>query len=903
MKIQNVKIVVILLSMLFITAGFPSVFAGELASEPTIKDKKNITDNDVEVSQSMIETPVRSSTSSGTIYVNTSAIMQRTDLTAKQKNDLIQIILNHIKENYEPVVGAANVTVTNNASCAATANRTVNIDPGSGDPANSAWGRWAYGSNNCTVYLGVFMNYSAVNGSFKNANGTWNVTKLGNAMGHTAGHEIGHSYSVGHNHRTAPADDETDNRSKMTAGQNINVTTRTKTRFPLDNHSRDIIRNNWGRPPCNSITDYNDSVLMSHYWGPPSYTTNLADEWGTMDVALSVFVEMPGWYELGFLGVDTDNGFIDGNADFDFVYKSSLGVEGTDAQVISFLQTNHDATQWLLRATQHSPYPGEWFMLDDSQIILSDFIARPDGLQVARNIEMQWVEQGVYIAFDTLCFGEYSNIYNGFTYGLYTPPQPPVQTTFTLHQGWNQISFTVQPDDMMMSSIFQDLIDDETLIIVRDGGVGVLYPQYNIDTIGLMHITQGYKVKVSEDVILSVFGTPVSFPVYIPLRQGWTLMGYPLFESRDALSVLQQLIDQETLIQVLDGDNNRVFYDGTTWVNEIGNFEPGQGYYVKTTQQTSLALYASSPTPPIVIGPEFGISDIPVWFSMGGSEYDDYVLLDYLLDWGDGSDVVELSLYPGELTEIDHTYCDDGLYEITLAVFDPCTGEGIQSVFEIEICGDGCLFTVELYDSYGDGWNGGILDVIVNGIVVLESITLEDGFGPGVYEFFASTGDLVECIYTSGYWPEENSYYVCNPNGILMFADGQEETEPIGGSFIAECELILYPPTPPMILGPEFGFVGQQLEFLIGGSDYAGSDLIRYCIDWGYGCMVYTDYFTPGVVLELTYSWDYPGEYIIELYTETQNGLISEIVEHPIFISGEYTKQKNNQGSLTKTIP
>jgi hypothetical protein len=579
MKIQNLKIVVILLSMLFISAGFPSVFAGELVFEPTISLNERETSNDKEVFPVMVPPPARSSRTHQTFYVNTSAIMRRSDLTAKQKNDLIQIILNHIKENYEPVVGAANLTVTNNASSAATANRTVNIDSGAGNPANRAWGQWPYGSNNCTVYLGVFMNYSAVNGSFKNANGTWNVTKLGNAMGHTAGHELGHSYSVGHNHRKAPVGNATDNRSKMTAGQNINVTTRTKTRFPLDNQSRDIIRNNWGRPACTSITDYNDSVLMSHYWGPPSYTTNLPDEWGTMDVSLTVNVENPGWYSLGFLGVDTDNGVFDGNADFDFVYKSSLGIEDTDAQVISFIQTNHDTSQWLLRATQDSPYPGEWFMLDDSQISLSNFIARADGLLVARTVDMHWVEQGVHIGFDTLCFDEYSNIYNGFTYGIYTPPQPPVQTTLALHQGWNQISFTVQPDDMMMSSIFQDLIDDETLIIVRDGGVGVLYPQYNIDTIGEMYITQGYKVKVSEDVILSVYGTPVSLPIYIPLRQGWTLMGYPLFESRDALSVLQPLIDQDTLIHVLDADNNRVYYDGISWINEIGDFKAGNGYY------------------------------------------------------------------------------------------------------------------------------------------------------------------------------------------------------------------------------------------------------------------------------------------------------------------------------------
>ena len=44
-------------------------------------------------------------------------------------------------------------------------------------------------------------------------------------------------------------------------------------------------------------------------------------------------------------------------------------------------------------------------------------------------------------------------------------------------------------------------------------------------------------------------------------------------------------------------------------------------------------------------------------------------------------------------------------------------------------------YSVELVDSYGDGWNGGLLDVLVNGTVVLDSLTLESGAGPESYTF------------------------------------------------------------------------------------------------------------------------------------------------------------------------
>ena len=39
-----------------------------------------------------------------------------------------------------------------------------------------------------------------------------------------------------------------------------------------------------------------------------------------------------------------------------------------------------------------------------------------------------------------------------------------------------------------------------------------------------------------------------------------------------------------------------------------------------------------------------------------------------------------------------------------------------------------CNYTLELNDSYGDGWTGNSMDVLVNGAVVLDDVTLSGGF-------------------------------------------------------------------------------------------------------------------------------------------------------------------------------
>ncbi|MCK5112643.1 MAG: PKD domain-containing protein, partial [Thermoplasmatales archaeon] len=369
---------------------------------------------------------VVSSRGSVTIYVNTSAIDARTDLNSTQKTALKNRILQHLRDNYNDAVGSANVTITNDPSQAGSANRTIQIQPGMDPkrPKSAAWGRWPHKSNTTYVYLGEFMNDSSVNGSFKDADGKWNTTKLGNAIGHTAGHEVGHSFSIGHNHKEGPKRNANDNRSKMTVGTNLNASERANASFKFDNHSKDVLKKNWGKPPCDSTADYDEKVLISHFWDGP-LLPDKPDEGGTLDALFLPYAEMPGGYEFGFLGQDTDNGIIDGNPDFDFVYKSSLMMDDTDAEIISFMEDHHEHTSWLLRGSETSPYPGEWFTVNPDNVLLEEFIENPDGDFVARFATMTWPEQGVFITLDSYSFGDESCPYNGFTYG-YVPTVPEI---------------------------------------------------------------------------------------------------------------------------------------------------------------------------------------------------------------------------------------------------------------------------------------------------------------------------------------------------------------------------------------------------------------------------------------------------------------------------------------------
>ncbi len=77
-----------------------------------------------------------------------------------------------------------------------------------------------------------------------------------------------------------------------------------------------------------------------------------------------------------------------------------------------------------------------------------------------------------------------------------------------------------------------------------------------------------------------------------------------------------------------------------------------------------------------------------------------------------GSDITGLEV-DGNLDDLG------GCFELSNSIMVDRVGEG-------GVC-DTCDFTLELNDSFGDGWNGNSVDVLVNGLIVLDNATLDTG--------------------------------------------------------------------------------------------------------------------------------------------------------------------------------
>ncbi len=80
-----------------------------------------------------------------------------------------------------------------------------------------------------------------------------------------------------------------------------------------------------------------------------------------------------------------------------------------------------------------------------------------------------------------------------------------------------------------------------------------------------------------------------------------------------------------------------------------------------------------------------------------------------------------------------------------------------------------CNYTIELFDSFGDGWNGSILNVTVGGISTDYTFTTGNSA-----TFTISAGSNLPLIFTysAGAFQNEVTYNILDPDGNIIFSDG-----------------------------------------------------------------------------------------------------------------------------------
>ena len=79
-----------------------------------------------------------------------------------------------------------------------------------------------------------------------------------------------------------------------------------------------------------------------------------------------------------------------------------------------------------------------------------------------------------------------------------------------------------------------------------------------------------------------------------------------------------------------------------------------------------------------------------------------------------------------------------------------------------------CSYTLTMNDSYGDGWNGGYITVLENGVAIGTFAAAGSG---STGSFAINDGSTLVLNYTAGTWETENSVSLQNPLGATIFTD------------------------------------------------------------------------------------------------------------------------------------
>ena len=159
-------------------------------------------------------------------------------------------------------------------------------------------------------------------------------------------------------------------------------------------------------------------------------------------------------------------------------------------------------------------------------------------------------------------------------------PSIPTEQTCNLDSGWNMVSIYMEPEDPDLEQVLLGLDNvstaddlDAIITIVKNYLGAALLPQWDFNGIGDWLIGQGYQIKTTAAVDLTVSGTyllPEENP--IDLVQGWNMIGYLRLEPADMIAVFQEITDENNLI--IAKDNLGAAYLPEWEFNGIGDMEP-----------------------------------------------------------------------------------------------------------------------------------------------------------------------------------------------------------------------------------------------------------------------------------------------------------------------------------------
>jgi hypothetical protein len=257
----------------------------------------------------------------------------------------------------------------------------------------------------------------------------------------------------------------------------------------------------------------------------------------------------------------------------------------------------------------------------------------------------------------------------------------PTTQSFDLPIGWSMISSFIYPDSPALNNVLTGITDK--IIIMKNGEGNNYIPSQGINQIGNWDVKDGYQIKVNAPVQFSITGfaaTPETSP--IPLIANWNLISYL---RQTPMLIASALANFGNSLKIAKNGLGLIYVPSYN-INQIGNMNPGEGYYINVNTSGTL-LYPANGALKAITGEE--LSPMPKYLmpSLTRTGSNTSLILKINTDNGD-----EVGIYNSIDNLIGSGVVQDGIAAITIWGDDKTT-EAIEGAVEGE------LLTVKLLNA------------------------------------------------------------------------------------------------------------------------------------------------------------------------------------------------------------
>ena len=254
-----------------------------------------------------------------------------------------------------------------------------------------------------------------------------------------------------------------------------------------------------------------------------------------------------------------------------------------------------------------------------------------------------------------------------------------VTQIISLAFGWNLISTYVEPENTSIPAVWEDV--KENIVIVKNNAGATYIPSFDIDGIINWNVIEGYQVYASQSDSLIITGHQVvPEDNDIALTSGWKIVSYLRNSPMNIKDALVTLTDDEAL--VIAKNNSGGTYLPMFDINTIGNMQPGQGYQMYLSKNSTLTYPANSSGKRAMAGEPF--VRLPKILKPEHSHTGNNSTLVVLADAPDGN---EIGIYSENDVLIGSGIFFDGKAAVTIWGDNPQTPEtdGAKSNYELRM--------------------------------------------------------------------------------------------------------------------------------------------------------------------------------------------------------------------------